>query len=71
MDWVLVYYELLIRLKTVVSPFRNLDPLAEEVIAEVISTKEVFKYPLAEILRSCRYFLSSTTLIALKSALLL
>ena len=72
MDWLLAYHELLIRLKQWCRLF-EIWTTGRTIFstAEVISTNEVFKYPLAEIPRSCRYFLSSATLIALKSALLL
>ena len=72
MDRVLAYHELLIRLKQWCRLF-EIWTTGRTIFstAEVISTNEVLKYPLAEIPRSCRYFLSSVTLIALKSALLL
>ena len=60
MDRVLAYHELLIRLKQWCRLF-EIWTTGRTIFstAEVISTNEVFKYPLAEIPRSCRYFLSS------------
>ena len=59
MNWVLAYHELLIRLKQWCRLF-EIGSTGRTIFStsEVISTNEVFKYPLAEIPRSCRYFLS-------------
>ena len=67
MDLKLAYHELLIRLKQ----WRRLFEIWIHCLtAEAIYTTEVFKYALARIPCSCRYLLSSATLIVLKSALL-
>ena len=66
MDWVLTYYELLIRLKQ----WRRLFEIWIHWHSHFFDCggdfhQRGFKYPVPEIPRSCRYFLSYATLIAL------